>query len=646
MPAETTCWNQGLVGCARQIAETDDSPLRVLAGPGTGKTFALMRRVMRLLEDGCRPRGIFVCTFTRTAARDLETELSHLRARGVSRVKTGTIHAFCFSLLSQAAVLPITGRVPRPLLKFEERFLIEDLKGVNGERIRDIRKRLIAFGAAWARLQSEAPGWPRDRRDRVFLAALNEWLRFHKSMLIGELVPETLHFLRNNPESTHRPHFEHVLVDEYQDLNRAEQVLLDELANEGSLTVIGDENQSIYSFKHAHPAGIAEFDQTHPNTHDENLNECRRCPQLVVSLANTLIRQNPSRVRRPLRACPGNPDGEVFIVQWPSLQDEAEGLASFIKQRIEQGTVEPGRVLVLAPRRQVGYAIRDALIENNILSHSFFYEEALDGNPAKQTEYEAQEAFTLLTLLANPDDMVALRCWCGFGSSSLNSAAWARVRRLAEGTGDSPLTILERLASGSESLPHTATVISRFRLLQERLEELNGLNGAALIDALFPESADWAQPIRTVSAELEDECEPGELLEIIRTGITQPELPNDVDYVRVMSLHKSKGLTADLVVVASCIEGFIPFIEDGLTPDEEQRTLEEQRRLFYVAITRTTQTLVLSSMTQLQRAAAHKMGARVGNGNVTHAATIASRFFRDLGPDKPATVRGQSILEE
>ncbi len=480
MPNGRSCWDQGLVGCARRIAETDDTPLRVLAGPGTGKTFALMRRVMRLLEDGCRPREIFVCTFTRTAARDLETELSQLEARGVTRVKTGTIHAFCFSLLSHSAVLPITGRVPRPLLKFEERFLLEDLKGISGEGIRVLRKRLLAFSAAWARLQSEAPGWPRDRRDRAFLASLENWLRFHEAMLISELVPETLHFLRNNPESRHRPHFEHVLVDEYQDLNRAEQVLLDELADEGSLTVIGDENQSIYSFKHAHPAGITDFDQTHPDTHDESLDECRRCPRLVVRLANALIRQNPSRVRRVLQPCPGNPDGEVLIVQWPSLQDEAEGLATFIQQRIEQEIVEPGRVLVLAPRRQVGYAIRDALNANGILSHSFFFEEALDGNPSKIQECAAQEAFTLLTLLAKPDDRVALRCWCGFGSPSLNRNAWANVRRSAETSGDSPWAVLEGLVTGDESLPYAAPVVARFRQLQRKLEELDGLNGSAL----------------------------------------------------------------------------------------------------------------------------------------------------------------------
>ncbi|MFH1012057.1 MAG: ATP-dependent helicase, partial [bacterium] len=517
----TSCWDQGLTGCTLRIAETDDSPLRVLAGPGTGKTFALMRRVMRLLEDDCNPRKIFVCTFTRTAARDIEAELSRLRAPRVRRVRTGTIHAFCFALLSHAAVLPLTGRVPRPLLKFEERFLLEDLKGLNGEAIRDLRKRLGAFTAAWARLQSDTPGWPQDRRDREFLAQLERWLRFHEAMLIGELVPETLNFLRNNPASSHRPHFEHVLVDEYQDLNRAEQVLLDELSDEGSLTVIGDENQSIYSFKYAHPAGIAEFDQNHPDTHDESLDECRRCPQMVVNLANALIRQNPSRVRRVLRPCPGNPEGEVIIVQWRSLHDEAEGIADFIQQRIEAGTVEAGRILVLAPRRQVGYAIRDALNSKDILSHSFFFEEALDGNPTKAAECAAQKAFTLLTLLANPDDRVALRCWCGFESQSLNRRAWTNVRRHAEDIGDSPWSILERLAAGTESLPHTAPVVARFRILQRKFKEIEGLLGSALVDALFPDNHDWTLPIRTITEDLEDEGGPCELLEIIRRGITQ-----------------------------------------------------------------------------------------------------------------------------
>lgn len=535
------------------------------------------------------------------------------------------------------------GRVPRPLLKFEERFLLEDLCGTNGEGIRALTKRLNALAAAWARLQSEEPGWPHDQQDQGFLHALEAWLRFHEAMLIGELVPESLRFLRDNPVSPYRPRFAHVLVDEYQDLNRAEQVLLDELTAVGSLTVVGDEDQSIYSFKYAHPEGIAEFHRDHPETHDESLDECRRCPRLVVSMANTLIERNSVRTVRVLHPRPSNPYGEVLVVQWPSMRHEAEGIATFVQQRIQADGVEPGRVLVLAPRRQFGYAIRDALNGKHVPAHSFFYEEALDGNPTEQAECAAQEAFTLLTLLARPEDRVALRCWCGFGSTSLRSNAWARVRQYCESTGKSPRSVLEELVAERLTLAYTTPVVERFRLLQQRLAVLHGLQGMDLVNTVFPMSDTWAEPLRVVAETFDDDSEPATLLDMIQRGITQPELPIDVDYVRVISLHKSKGLTADVVVVTGCIEGLIPTLPRDATPQEKLRALEEQRRLFYVAITRTRQTLVLSSVTRLPVADAYRMGAQVrGHGN--HAPTIASRFLSELGPSRPAATPGATIV--
>ncbi|MGH9892106.1 MAG: UvrD-helicase domain-containing protein, partial [bacterium] len=354
-------WDDGLVGPARRIAALNHTPMRVLAGPGTGKTFALMRRVARLLQDDATPDRMLVCTFTRTAARDLEGELARLGVDGADQVRAGTLHAFCFSLLGRAEVLQATGRFPRPLLRFEERFLLQDLNDDDFGRIRARDRRLRAFNAAWARLQSETPGWPNDPVDRVFHRELLGWLRFHEAILVGELVPEALRYLRDNPASPHRGVFEHVLVDEYQDLNRAEQVLLDLLAEAGHLIVIGDEDQSIYSFKFAHPEGIATFDQSHAGTHDESLDECRRCPRLVVEIANTLIGNNPSRAPRTLQPLPGNPEGEVRVLQWRSIQEEAEGIAEIIRRRIQNGETEPGRILVLAPRRHLGYAVRNAL---------------------------------------------------------------------------------------------------------------------------------------------------------------------------------------------------------------------------------------------------------------------------------------------
>jgi len=151
-----------------RIATLEHTPIRVLAGPGTGKTYALMRRVARLLRDGVPPERILICTFTRTAAKDLQNELKKLDVDGAERVRAGTLHSLCFSLLSKEKALESTGRVPRSLMNFEERFLLEDIQNENFGGIREKRKRLKAFEAAWARLQTEEPGWPNDPVDRAF----------------------------------------------------------------------------------------------------------------------------------------------------------------------------------------------------------------------------------------------------------------------------------------------------------------------------------------------------------------------------------------------------------------------------------------------------------------------------------------------
>src|SRR5690606_2278369 len=213
-------------------------------------------------------------------------------------------------------------------------------------------------------------------------------------------------------------------------------------------------------------------------------------------LANTLIANNPGRTPRVLTPLPGNPEGEVLVLQWRSIEDEAQGIAEIIQRRIQNGEVEAGRVLVLAPRRQLGHAIRDALNALGVFAHSFFDEEALD-------EEDAQEAFTLLTLLANQDDRVALRCWCGFGSNSLRSGAWARLRQHCETTGDSPRAALERLASGVLTIPRTAPLVERFRELQRRLAELEPVRGQPLVDALFPGEQDWTALIRSLASRIE-----------------------------------------------------------------------------------------------------------------------------------------------
>ncbi|MGE0600560.1 MAG: UvrD-helicase domain-containing protein [Dehalococcoidia bacterium] len=631
----------------RRIAEATVSPLRVVAGPGTGKTFAMMKRVEWLLGTGVEPKRIFVCSFTRTAAGDLGRALQDLGVPGADEVRATTVHSYCFSVLAREHVLELTGRTPRTLMQFEERFVLEDLSGVGGG-VREGRKRLKAFNASWARLQSDDPGWPSDPTDKTYHQALLDWLRFHRGMLVGELVPEALRYLRSNPTSPEKKAFDYFLVDEYQDLNRSEQVLLDVLAENGKLTVIGDEDQSIYSFKHAHPEGIVEFDQSHPGGQSESLLTCRRCPSLVVTLANHLISSNSNRPSRQLTVHPGNGPGEVRVVQWETMFAEADGLARFVSKRIGDGTVAAGQVLVLAPRRQFGYEIRDALLRLGHPAVSFFQEEELDGDPKDLNASQAQQQFTALGLLVSPDDAVSLRCWCGFGSSSLNAAGWAKVRAYSESSGKSLRQVLTELEQNALQLPYTGKIIERFRVLNALAAAAGGLTGQTLVDALFPDGEDWAEPFRSAAlGVVEPDFGPAVLYQHLRSIITQPELPTEVEYIRVMSLHKSKGLTAQMVLVAGCLEGIIPSSnDDDASRAEELRTLEEQRRLFYVAITRTRETLVLSSVARLPVPEGYKMRPKVaGVGPRLGIKTIASRFLDELGPGSPAAADGPTFLK-
>ena len=449
-------WDDGLSGTARNIAASDESPLRVMAGPGTGKSFAMKRRVARLLEAGQDPRRVLAVTFTRNAAASLVNDLHALGIENCEKVRVGTLHAFCFGLLMRQEVFDYLGRVPRPIvtfnksgvLQFEGGVMLDDLvsAGAFGPK-RECTRRIRAFEAAWARLQSEAPGWPQDPVDRQFQAALLSWLRFHKAMLIGELVPESLRFLRNNPAADARSAFNHVIVDEYQDLNKAEQDLIDLLAGHGATAIVGDVDQSIYRFRHANPEGIETFQQHHPTTHDEMLDECQRCPTAVVSIADHLIRNNhPDSAVPRLQPKTENPAGEVHIVQWSRIAEEAQGLAAFVGALVSSGRYSAGDILVLTPRRLLGYGIRDRIAEVGIRVHSFYHEEALEGE-------DAQRAFTLLSLLVDIDDRVALRWWLGAGSPSSRKNAYQRLRQHCEAAGISPRAVLEALEQGSLTLP-------------------------------------------------------------------------------------------------------------------------------------------------------------------------------------------------
>ena len=325
----------------------------------------------------------------------------------------------------------------------------------------------------------------------------------------------------------------------------------------------------------------------------------------------------------------GNPPGDVHIVQWSDIDEEARGLAAFVRTLLNSGYYSPSDFLILTARRLLGYGIRDRIAESGVAVHSFYHEEALEGDTA-------QRAFALLSLLVDAEDRVALRWWLGQGSPSSRRNAYHRLRQHCESAGISPRAALEALEQGSLTLHRVGTLVDIYRKLREDLAGLKAQALTDIVDALLPANNEECKALREVAKLAMPQFEGvGDLFNHIKTHITQPEMLEEGEFVRVMSLHKSKGLTSKVAIVAGCIQGLIPFQDNKQAQIDQDAILREQRRLFYVAITRCTEVLVLSSAVRMQRQLAWKIGVQLQPGRSTTGTTITSQFIDELGPTAP-----------
>lgn len=631
-----------------EIAASLNQYIRVVAGPGTGKSFAMQRRVARLLENEVEPTSILPVTFTRVAAEDLHRGLVGMEVPGCEELRATTLHSLALRTLMRHHVLTATGRTPRPLNDFEVKPMEADLAANHGG-IREVRKRIKAYEAAWARLQRDEPGYVQSDEDAVFEHDLLAWLRFHRAMLIGEVIPLLYSYLVANPAGNEREEYSHILVDEYQDLNKAEQGVLDLLSDNAEVCIVGDDDQSIYSFKHAHPEGIRDWLTEHPGAEDIGLEDCRRCPTRVVEMANALIANNVNRpLRRTLVPMDANGAGVVRIVQYQTLEAEVLGVLDTISEMIEQG-VNPGDILILAQRGVIGTPIYEGLVELEIPVRSYYTQAELDAE-------DAQRKFALLKLFVDRGDRVALRWMLGLGSNNWLMGSYRRLRDYCDANATTPWEALVQLEAGRIRIPYASTLVMRFTELKNEIGELEELaeenDLTPVIDHLFPDGDALVRDIRALALETLttiDGDDRAQFLRELTSAITKPEIPSEVEDVRVMSLHKSKGLNTPITIIAGCIEGLLPQQPSAQLPQAIQDAqLEEQRRLFYVGITRVKAypaegkpgTLILTYSQQMPLATA--MGARIAPANVNYgeAQLLPSRFIRELGPAAPPPIAG------
>lgn len=622
MSDNDTPWLDGIDGDALPRLITADSPvIRVVAGPGSGKTTGLKRRVQRLVQgEGVSPSKIFVGTFTRAIAAELA------EAFGVSvtadelgegvvaaeTVEVATLHSHALRLV-RANPTSRPGRILRFLLGYEREAMLYDI----GARLPTFpkqnqrKKELNRISAAWA-----------DGADLAiagFVGEMDRWLRRHGGMLIDEVV----NIARLGLESgdVDAGEFNHVIIDEYQDLTAAEQQLVEKIwSRNGSLVVLGDDDQSIYRFRYNHPDGIAEFADRWKDEPllDLSIPDNRRCGRVIVDLANAMMAQAGSS-KAPMISRRGE-EGELSLVYWPSLSQEINGLAKYMREQKDT------RFLVLVPRRFIGYRLKEKIGDDALTA---FHEEVLE-IPL------VQERFALASLAANAADGVAMRTVLGFHSDG-NQHGPKRNAAAYQSIVDSELVgveLLEAIETGELKVSGQGSTHLRARaeLALEFFREI-GDDSHEVIDVLFDpalataagsdkEKRDKAkrdlEQLWTSAHAIHNKNVVGDFAKTLdtlryRIAMRIPLTDPTVARVNIMTLHGAKGLEADVVIVASVADQIIP----GHLPEqpsEAEAIREEQRRLLYVSATRAKKELIISWPKEIDYKEATRNNVRLDGG--------------------------------
>jgi DNA helicase-2/ATP-dependent DNA helicase PcrA len=572
-------WLEGIEGCAaHKLIESNDTVTRVVAGPGSGKTTCLKRRIQRLVQkEEVDPQKIFVGTFTRAIAKELRDALG-------TEVQVSTLHSLAFELLRKHPAA-CQGMHLRFLLKHEEDTLLYDIENAAAQ-IGDLHKRREALRLLQAsRAQRTVYG------NAAFAGAIRTWLQRHRGMLIGEVVYLCVTGLESADIAPSM--FDHVVIDEYQDLTVAEQELVSLIwSGTGTLTVLGDDDQSIYGFRFNHPKGITDFRVHWPECTDLTFLDNRRCGEEILETANLMMAE-AGATKPPMNSKSGR-DGKLTAVQWNTLDEEIIGLTKYINACSDQS------FLVLVPRRFIGYRLAEAVGGD---ANTMFAEEVLE-HPI------AQESFIALGLVADSEDFVSARAWLGLHGAKKepgqrrNADAYAT---LPTDTGGQEM--IRRLAS--EELKVLGQGQANLRMRAKKAVEIidRDMNEEETIEFLFNDALAEEEPddekrrwltedlrqLRNAAKEIlerQDSPNLARVVEILRYRIAtrSPLSSTDAEEprVRIMTLHSAKGLEADNVVITGVGDQFVP----GDEPDAER--LAEQKRLLYVAITRAKDSLIIS----------------------------------------------------
>ena len=635
---------EGLNPAQKEAVETIKGPLLIIAGPGSGKTRVITHRIAYLVRDcGVSPYRILAVTFTNKAAREMRERVQRLVGTRGDALTLGTFHAFCALMLRRDGGfvgLPSSYTIydaEDQLAVIKEAMELAELdpRSNRPQAVRSVITRAKSLLMDSQALAQHPQSYFEELCARVYFH-YEELLARNNAADFDDLLMKAVQLLQEHQQVRERyqDRYLYLMVDEFQDTNVAQYRLARLLAGEHrNICVVGDPDQSIYSWRSADIRNILSFQRDYPDARTVSLEQNYRSTGIILEAAKGLIAANGIRLDKDLFT--QNSQGAPVVVHEAYDQgEEAAYVVGEVDRLVRQERFNPGDCAVMYRVNAQSRALEEAC-----LHHGMKYR--LVGGVRFYQRREVKDLMAYLRLLYNPLDEVSLGRIInvpprGIGAKSLQELVqWARAQNV------SSFTAMQRIAaarSAGEPCPvplasRAANSIAKLATMLEELAELNGqLQVVDLIDRVLevtgfrtfiqnsedrPEER-WENILEL--RETAQEFNAGEppdglasLLERLALVADVDQYEDDDDSMTLITLHQAKGLEFPVVFIVGLEEGLLPHIRSM----EDEGQMEEERRLLYVGITRAQQRLYLLR--------AFRRGLRGNSGP-----TYASRFLREV----------------
>ena len=599
-----------------RAVELINGPVLIIAGAGSGKTRVITYRIANMLRAGIPQSAILALTFTNKAAREMTERVRELLGRKLPNLIISTFHAFGVRILRE--------HIHR--LDYRDNFSIydsHDQMSLLKETAREIKFSLEnadLYGTltAFSKIKSGFADW--DDESLPLRGLYNEYqshMRLYNAVDFDDLIQLPIRILTEMPDvaDEYRRRFQYMLVDEFQDTSRRQYHFLHLLgAEHQNVCVVGDDDQSIYSWRGADYGNLIQFEHDFPTFQEIKLERNYRSSDTILAAANGVIAHNTNRKDNNLWT--GSNGGSPIELYYPE-DERAE--AAFICERIKTLAIKDGLnyhdVAVLIRANNLARTLEEGFLAENIPYR-------MSGGESFFQRKEIKDMISYMRLCANPDDDVSLLRIMNTPRRGIGRKTLEQLQELARARNISLFSAMHATAAAADSplSQRARSDLGEFVNLIDgyRPKLLSGRKMAETLTALFAEIDYWSHLVG--EHQRNDKVAKWKFrnielfIEIVRayerdpdnfdTGLFQflnritLQLRDDIDQdddkgkVNLMTIHAAKGLEHDVVFVAGVEQGIIPHAR---AIEENEANIEEERRLFYVAITRAKYRLYLTS---------------------------------------------------